>query len=270
MKLQSTIDDINTLEEPFRDLYVLRDGKYHFDGVDGIKTQADIDRLQSSLGKERDAHKQMRDKFAPIIDKDPNEILSILDRVPELEAAAQGANDPEKIQALVDAKLNAVKAPLERELSTVKKTKEELETQFHELTKEKLSRAIHDSVIKEVRKAKIPVEVDEDILLNADRIFEVVDGQIQTKDGVGVTPGIDPATWLTEVLPRKPHWRGPSFGGGARGSQGGGNYGTNPWTAKDWNKTEQGKIYREDSQKAEQMAKSAGTTVAGGRPKGSA
>jgi len=267
MKLQSTIEDINTLDEPFRDLYVLRDGKYHFDGVDGIKTQADIDRLQSSLSKERNAHKEIRDKFAPLIDQDPSEILAMLDKFPELEAAAQGASDPEKIQALVDAKLNAIKAPLERELNTTKKTKAELEMQLQQLTQEKLSRSIHDSVIKEVRKAKLPIEVDEDVLLNADRIFEVIDGQVQTKDGVGVTPGIDPASWLAEILPRKPHWRGPSFGGGARGSQGGSSFGTNPWTAKDWNKTEQGRVYREDPQKAEQMAKSAGTTLSGAKPK---
>lgn len=267
MKLQSTIDDINSVDEPFREMYVLRDGKYHFDGVDGIKTQADIDRLQSSLSKEREAHKQIRERFAPISDKDPGEILTILDRVPELEAAAQASNDPEKIQTLVDAKLNAIKAPLERELTTAKKSKDELEAQLQQLTQEKLSRAIHDNVITEVRKAKIPVEVDEDILLNADRIFEVIDGKVQTKDGVGVTPGMDPAAWLAEVLPRKPHWRGPSFGGGARGSQGGGSYGVNPWSAKDWNKTEQGRIYREDKEKAEQMAKSAGTSLAGSRPK---
>jgi len=267
MKLQSTVDDINALEEPFRDLYVLRDGKYHFDGVEGIKTEADIARLQSSLSKEREAHKMIREKFTPLLDRDPNEILEILDRVPELEAAAKGASDPEKIQALVDAKLNSIKAPLERELSTTRKTKDELETQLSLLQKEKLSRSIHDSVIREARKAKIPVEVDEDMLLNADRVFEVVDGKIVTRDGVGVTPGLDPNAWLSEVLPRKPHWRGPSFGGGARGSQGGGSFGTNPWTAKDWNKTEQGKVYREDPQKAEQMAKSAGTTLSGARPK---
>jgi hypothetical protein len=40
----------------------------------------------------------------------------------------------------------------------------------------------------------------------------------------------------------------------------------NPWTADNWNMTEQGKIYTSDPSRAEQLAKAAGTTVGGPRP----
>jgi hypothetical protein len=57
-------------------------------------------------------------------------------------------------------------------------------------------------------------------------------------------------------------------GGGSGGSQNNfGTGGTNPWSLDGWNMTKQGQYVRENGvEKAEQMAKSAGTTLGGPKP----
>ncbi|QFR59625.1 hypothetical protein P6F33_gp24 [Pseudomonas phage Quinobequin-P09] len=92
------------------------------------------------------------------------------------------------------------------------------------------------------------------------------EGKVVTRDGVGVTPGIDATVWLTEMQSKKTHWWGPSQGGGAGGNRSGSGGGANPWSADGWNMTEQGRILKENRSRAEQMAKSAGTTIGGPRP----
>ena len=103
--------------------------------------------------------------------------------------------------------------------------------------------------------------------MNAERMFEITEeGQVITKDGVGVTPGVAPDVWLSEMQPKRGHWWPASTGGGAKGSKGA-NFASNPWTKENWNMTEQGKILStQGREKAEQMAKAAGTSLGGRKP----
>ena len=107
----------------------------------------------------------------------------------------------------------------------------------------------------------------EDVTLLAERIFTIDEtGKVVAKDNVGCTPGISPEVWLNEMQQKRPHWWGPSAGGGAGGNRGGGSFTSNPWSAEGWNMTQQGQIYNENPAKAEQMARSAGTSIGGQRP----
>jgi hypothetical protein len=109
----------------------------------------------------------------------------------------------------------------------------------------------------------------EDALEVAGRMFEVdEDGKVVTKDEVGVTPGIDAVVWLTEMQNKRPHWWGTTSGGGSRGNNGnnGTTTGNNPFTREHWNMTEQGKLVKTNRARAEQLARSAGTTIGGGMP----
>jgi len=84
---------------------------------------------------------------------------------------------------------------------------------------------------------------------------------------VGVTPGIAPSIWLTEVQPTRTHWWPAAEGGGATGSGSGTGFTNNPWTRDHWNLTEQGRVITSGGrEKADQMAKSAGTVVGAVRP----
>jgi hypothetical protein len=122
-----------------------------------------------------------------------------------------------------------------------------------------------------LKEAKTLPSAEDDVLLLAERVLEVTeDNRVVTRDGVGVPPGLDAKAWLAEIQPRKPHWWPPSIGGGGKGSGPGGGFGggPNPWSAEGWNLTEQGKLLKQHGrEKADVLAKAAGTTVGGQRPK---
>lgn len=268
MPLKAIVDSLDDVPEHFHELYTEKNGKYEISGIEGIKTQADIDRLQSALTKERNDHKAVKERFSVFADRDPTEILGILDRVPELEAAAAGKIDDAKLNEMVESRLKTRVAPLEREKGTLaqKLTEYEQRVQMYE-TKER-TRTIYDEVRSAIGKTQgFQQSAVEDALMFAERMLEVTeDGKVVTKDGVGVTAGVDATVWLSDMQNRKPHWWGPTEGGGATGNRGTGGGGSNPFSHAGWNMTEQGKLYRENPARAEQLAKAAGTSIGGARP----
>lgn len=268
MALKIVHDTVDEIDEAYRPLYQERDGKFHLTGVEGIKTQADIDRLQGALTKERNDHKAIKDKYGVLGELDPAEVLAKLDKYPELEAAAEGKLDEDKIAELADKRLRTTVAPIERERDQLKTKLEATTATVEELQNVIRSRDIKDNVMSAALKGKVIETALEDVLMLADRVFEVgEDGSVTTKDGVGVTPGINPEAWLQEMQAKRPHWWPASEGGGAKGGNGGGGgFANNPFSHEHWNMTEQGRIINQDRQKADQMAKAAGTTVGGPKP----
>lgn len=272
MTLKAIHDSLAEIPEGYRPLYTEKNGKFELTGIDGVKTQADIDRLQASLTKERNEHKATRDKLAPWGELNPEEVQAKLDLIPELEAAAKGKLDDAKIEEIVQRRLEGTLkskiAPVERENKTLKQLLAEKEQMVSTLTGRERQRAIHDSVRKSLISRKVINEAHEDALLLADRIFEVTDeGKVVTRDNVGVTPGLEPDAWLAEIQDKRPHWFPGTSGGGAGGNRGGGSGSANPWSADGWNMTAQGAYLRQyGRERAEQMAKAAGTTVGGPRP----
>lgn len=268
MGLKIMHDTVDEIDEGFRSLYSEKDGKYHLTGVEGVKTQADIDRLNESLRKERNDHKALKDRFSVFGEQDPSEILSKLDKYPELEAAAEGKMDEAKINEIAESRVRTKLAPVERELGQFKTKTEALAQENEQLKNTLRSRDIKDNVMSAALKGKVIDTALEDVLMLADRVFEVnEDGTVTTKDGVGVTPGITPEAWLQEMQPKRPHWWPASEGGGSRGGGGGGDgFSENPWSHEHWNMTKQGQILTADATKADRMAKAAGTTVGGPKP----
>lgn len=277
MPLTAVIDSLDGLSDDVAALYTQKGEKFELTGISGVKTQADVDRLTTALNKEREDHKGTRDKFSVWGDMDHADVMSKLDRLPELEAAAAGKLDENAIEEMVNKRLegtlNTRTAPLERNIATLTKERDEAIAERDELRGEKRTRTIHDAVRAELTKSKVIPEAAEDALMLADRVFEIRedDGAIVTRDQVGVTPGVDPAVWLQEMQERRPHWWPASQGGGATGGAGGtggiGGGASNPWSAEGWNMTKQGEIIRaKGSDYANQLAKAAGTTVGGGRP----
>lgn len=251
-------------------LYTEQNGKWVLTGVEGMKSQTDIDRIQASLVKERNDHKATKDKYASFADLDVDDVIAKLDRYPELEAAAAGKIDDTKINEMVETRMRTKLAPIEREKSKLQSQLAEAQKTIDTHVQHERTRKIHDAVRESASKSKLRNEALDDVILNAERLFEVTDdGQVVTKDNVGVTPGVGAEVWLTEMQPKRPHWWPDSSGGGARGNNGqGGNTGTNPFHKDTWNVTQQGNLIRENRTRAEQMAKAAGTTIGGARPGG--
>lgn len=267
MALKAILDTIDDLPEDIKKEYVEKNGKFELQ-VEGMKTQADVDRLQGALTKERNDHKTVRERLGLLGDRKIEDVLATLDRIPELEAAAAGKLDETKLNELVEGRIKTKLAPVEREKGQLAQRVQELSGMLEQYqTKEKV-RTIHDAVRDAVGKAQgFQSSAVEDALLYAERMLEVgEDGRVTTRDGVGVTPGVDAAVWLTEMQSKKAHWWGPSQGGGAGGNRSGAGAGGNPWSAEGWNMTEQGRILKENRSRAEQLAKSAGTSIGGPRP----
>lgn len=266
MALEAIHKAIEDIPEQYRDLYSERNGQFELTGIAGVKTQADVDRLSVSLQKERDDHKGTKTKFQVWGDLDYEETVSKLDKIPELEAAAkEGGIDEEKMNELVEGRIKTRMAPMERENITLKTALDESNGIVGDFRAKETKRTIHDSVREACIETKVLDTAQEDALFLAERMFEVRedDGLVVTKDGVGVTPGIRAADWLTEMQQKRPHWWPASQGGGAGGG-GAGSFGpgNNPWSAENWNVTEQSKYVKEHGgEKAAQAAKSAGSYV---------
>lgn len=269
MKLKAVIDSLDGLDDAFHGLYTEKDGKFLLTGVEGIKTQADVDRVNRALVAEKAAHKATKDKLAPLASylDDVDATVAKLDKYDELEQAAAGKIDEKAIEGIVATRLKSQMTPLERRAAAAEAERDALKAANGELTAKEKRRIIHDAVRTAAVKSKMLDTAMDDALMLAERVMEVdEDGNVLTKDKAGVTPGIDVTTWLTEVQPKRPHWWPASQGGGAKGSGGGGGFSNNPWTAEHWNMTEQGRILNENPTRAENMAKSAGTTIGGRKP----
>lgn len=265
--LKAILDSLEGVETHFHSLYTERNGKYELTGIEGVKTQADIDRLQTALTKERNDHKTLKDRFATFGDRKPEDIIAALDRIPELEAAAKGNLDEAKLNEIVEGRIKSRLAPVERQAQTLQQQLSEANASLEMLRTKDSLRIVTDAVRGAASKLKVVDSAVEDVTLLAERLFTIDEtGAVVTKDNVGVTPGISADVWLTDMQAKRPHWWGPSQGGGAGGNRGGVSGVTNPWSKDSWNLTEQGRIYKENSGKAEQLAKAAGTTIGGPKP----
>jgi hypothetical protein len=274
MALKSIHTSLDEIAEPFRELYTEKDGKFELTGIHGVKTQADIDRLTASLTNEREEHKKTKSAFDVWGDLKHEDVMAKLDRIPELEAAAGDKLDESAIEEIVNKRvsgtINSQTAPLERSLKQAQDALTEKDALIQQLQGNETRRTVHDSLRSAMTEAKIIPEAYDDVLMLAERVFNVRedDGAVVTKDEVGATPGIDAAMWLQEMADKRPHWWPVSQGGGGRGStsQGGG-FAGNPWSKEHWNMTKQGQVVQaQGMEKANQMAAAAGSKVGAAHP----
>lgn len=247
-----------------RDLYTERNGKWELTGIPGIQTDANVARIEEVMRKEKNDHRQTREKLKAWDGLDYEDVRAKLDEYDELKIKANSAGklNQEQIDQLVETRLKTKMSPIER---ANKELTEKLQAATEQITTyqaRETQRVIHDDVRKALIAAKVIDVAHEDALMLADRVFEVgEDGKVRTKDQVGVTPGVAPDVWLTEMQSKRPHWWPESQGGGAKGGKGGGGFPQNPWSSQHWNLTEQGRMVKENPARAEQMAKAAGSYV---------
>jgi hypothetical protein len=269
--LKSTYDSIEEVPEEFRSLYSDVNGTVRLVGIAGVKTQADIDTLTKSLNEERLAHKATKERLSVWGDLKHEEVMQKLDKLPALEAASEGKFDEAAIEAAASKRAEgAIKmalGPVQRKADENAKKLEEALAEVQNLREEKVSRTISDEMRKAMAEAKVIPEAQEDVLLYARALFTVAeDGSVVTKDAGGVSPGLPPKVWLSDMAQKRPHWWPLSVGGGARSSSSVSGK-SNPWSADGWNLTAQGAFLKEHGQeRAKAMAEAAGTTLGKTRP----
>lgn len=258
--IAAEVDSLDNVPEALHAEYVQQGDKYVLQ-VTGMKPESDFTRLQNAHTKEKNDHSALKGKIKDTFGEEKFEDVRIkLDRIPELEAAAEGKLDEEKLNGIVEARVRTKLAPVERERDGLKTRVGELEGTVGELTTKEKRRKIRDEVRAAGKKAGVTDEAIDDALLLGDSIFELRDddGKVVVREGTSYTQGIEPAVLFTDLQSKKPHWFGLSGGGGAGGNRDGGKASGNPFSKAAWNMTTQGQLMASDPAKAEQMAKQAG------------
>ena len=277
MPIELRYDNENALPEAFRNETIFAelftrndDGSISVTGVTGMKTQKDVDSVSEALRKERNDHKVTKDRLKPWGELNAEETLTQLDRIRELEAAAGGKLDDDAINKIVDGRLAQKTGPLDRQIKTIGEERDALTQENAGLKNSIITRDRNDSVRAEATKVKSHATAVPDIEGAASVMLEQnEEGKWITKSGIeGITPGLGIDGWLRDMQKLRPHWWPESEGGGARGGTGGTGFnGANPWSAKSWNLTEQGKVFNDSADLAGRLAKAAGTSLGGPRPK---
>lgn len=266
--LELEYETMDAVPETFRELYTENDGKAVLTGVNGLKTQKDVDNVQEALRKERGDRKALEDKLKPWRDLDHTEVLTKLDRITELEAAAGGKLDEDAIGKIVEGRLAQATSPLQRKIDELSEERQILAQERDQAKNTIVDMNMTSAIRRAATDAKVQASAIPDVEIIAKSAFEYTeDGKLITKDGSGVTPGLGLDAYFREMQKSRPHWWPMSEGGGA----GGGNPrmpdgGQNPFTADHWNMTKQGELVRSNPELATQLAKSAGTTVGGPKP----
>lgn len=261
----ATLEDI---PENYRDLFEERGGEWILVKIEGLRSEADVTRVQRSLDQEKTSHRTTKDKLSKFDNLDPDEVHDKLQQNEELRAqldASGDSTDTAKLDKVVETKVERATKPLQRALDAAKQNVLDLTASNSELTQKESTRLITDNVREACLKAKIRPEAIEDILVLAPHIFERAD------DGAILVKGeADTVTnYLEDMREKRPHWWPTSVGGDAGDTGGKGKgFGINPFTAVNWNVTAQAALVKDKGLPyAEKLAKAAGTYVGGSCPK---
>ena len=271
--LEVFYESADEIPENFRELYSEKDGKHVLTGVNGLKTQQDVNNVQEALRKERENHAVAKEavKSYKKLGDDPDAILAKLDRIKELEIAAGGSLDEDKMAQLVEARLAQKTGPLQRQLEELTTGTAEKDQLINSLQSTIVSRDRNDVVRAVATEMKVLPTAVADVEMVAAQYLErdETSGNFIVKaDARGVTPGVDAKQFLKEMQKSRPHWWPASEGGGAGGGKGGfSTLDDNPWSANGWSLTQQGQYVKEYGMaKAQEAAKAAGTRIGGTRP----
>ena len=279
-KLKVSYEKSEEIPEGYADLYAERNGHMELIGVEGMKTQQDIDKLQEAARKERELHKATKEKLDKFADVDPDALPGMLEELKEAQAklatlTAEGKIDAaaidERIQAAVNRAVGPVqrdKEGLARQLDAQKKVVAEKEAIVAKLEADKQQERIQNSIRNALLDAKVIPAAIEDAVLVGERMFELVDGKLVTRPDIGITPGLAPKEWAKDMQQSRPYWWPESVGGGAVGARAGiGSVKENPWSAEAWSLTNQGKVIKEKGEAvAADMAARVGSKIGATHP----
>ena len=275
VKLKTIYEKQEEIPEGFGELYAEKNGKFELNAIEGVKTQADIDRVNDALKKERSDHKVVREKLQLFGEVDPATLPVLQEELAEAKTrldsiTAEGKLDETKVQAQIEAAVNRAVGPvtrdkdsLARQLEVAKKLVADKETEIASVKQEQLQERVRNTLRDAVIAAKVVPTAIDDAVLVGERMFELVDGKLVTKNENGLTPGLNPKEWAKDMEEKRPHWFPTSVGGGAQGGKGGSSsVKDNPWSAAGWNLTKQGQVVKDiGPEKAADMAARVGSKL---------
>lgn len=262
MALKAVVDTLEGIEEHFHSLYSKKGEKFEFTGVEGLKTSADIDRLQTALNAERKLKKELEAYKESWGDLDPVAARSVLDKVPALEALVEaGKNklDDKQTQAIVNAQVVPVQRQLDKALADLK----ERDSKIEEYGAKETRRTIFDAVRKYATENKAnPEAYGSDmggLMLLSKEIFTLdAAGQVVIKEGA--TDIVPHGTHIKDAFPEIQksfsYFWPPSQGGGATGGGNPSSVSGNPFKTNDM--TARSKFAKEHPEKVPAALAAAG------------
>lgn len=222
MALKMILDSLDGVSEEIAAHYTKKGEKFELQ-AEGAKSQADIDRLQTALNSERATSKEWKTKAEAWGDRKPEEVIPMLDKYPELEAAAESGKkklDQTQIDGIVNGRL----APLQRERDQFKKDADDRAAKIAEFEAKETKRTIFDTVrgLATETKAKPDSYGSEygALMLLSKEIFTVdANGQVVVKEGVpGMTHGTLAKDAFAEIQSKHSYLWPDSVGGSSSGS----------------------------------------------------
>jgi len=267
MALNVIVESLDEIPEAIRDEYQeTDDGKYVLQ-LNGAFSQVDRDKLQTALKKERDSHKETRERLKGFGDITPDRVGELEQQIEELNVQLEAAgadNDEErqkKLDELAERRALAKTKPLERQLNELTKERDSIIAERDSLLGERRTSKIVGTVADPglLKDAGIVPDAVEDIKLWALHNFDVDDdGNVVSKETLG-TPGLSPKEVYADLKSQgmRRHWFGITKGAGAGGGKPGEPFGDNPFEKGKFNLTKIGAIVRQDPKKAVRMAKAA-------------
>lgn len=264
MELELTLDSLDGLDESIQKLYQKgEDGKFRLQ-VKGIE---DTNGLKSALEKERSAKRDaetakkiLEEKYKGV---DLEKYQSIMD---------QFSND-EEAKLMAEGRMNEVlNKRTERMTKEYEKEKQTIIDERDSAIKRAAAyeaKVFENSIRQEATKSGIHSYAIDDAILRSKGIFKLGEnGELQALDAEGNQiygkdgkTGLSVAEWFLGQKEAAPHWFPAVQGSGGGGEGGKGGSGNNPWKDGSWNMTEQGRIFKENPDRARDLAAQAGHKI---------
>lgn len=268
MTLKAVVDSLDEIPENLRAEYVEKDGKYHIDLDESLRTHQGVNPLATALASVKKDKATLQTKINELQAKvaglpddfDPEQYQSVLT---ELEALK---TDPKRNKDTETALAQAREQYEQRLRNAEKKREEDLaakDAELTELTNELQGTLVDDGLTKALVGSGVAKE-----FLAASRSLLKPNVKVKKDDATGKRIAYV-ETDLGELPVEKyvENWsksdEGKVFvtkpaGGGAGGNGKGVNTEENPWAKDTRNMTKQGEILRADKAKAERLMKAAG------------
>lgn len=213
MTLKATYAKQEEIPEAHREFYIEKDGKFSLT-VEGLVGKEKLDEFRVS---NISLKKQIEDLNAKFDGVDPDVFRELNEKAEKERTKKLIAAD--KVDELVNERVNAAKAGFEKEKKAIEEDKRKLGIQLEGLL-------IDNTVRDAASRSGVRAGAVDDVLLRARQVFKVVDGVAVAFDGDKQLfgPTGDPLTvpeYITGKLTEAaPHLFEPSQGGGARKAEG--------------------------------------------------
>lgn len=239
MHLKRIVDNLEQVEEKYRDLYKKEaDGKYHLQADEDPEQKAKLDEFRQNNIKLAKDLKTVQDTLAGID----------LEEYKELKKTSQGIKDQQliaagKIDEVVAERTARMKSDFEAQLKAIQKSLEDTTKERDTLSGKYATELIEGRVMRAITTLAVPrKEAVADILNRARNTFTLENGELTPKTDGKILYGKDGKSPLSieeyaqNLVTDGPHLFESTAGGGAQGSQkgGGGSRGTGKIDEATW------------------------------------